>query len=58
MRCFREANDGGEEVAKIYCWGEIVREVWLLLFIASHRKVIGAGAEWIDAGGEVVVVMQ
>ena len=45
-------------MAKIYCWGEIVREVWLLLFIASHRKVIGAGAKWIDAAGEVVVVMQ
>lgn len=64
VRCFREnvvdenGESGGEEVAKIYCWGEVVGEVWLLLFLASDRKVIGAGAKWIDAGGEAVVVMR
>lgn len=58
VRCFREVEEGGEEVAKIYCWGEVVREVWLVLFIASHRKVLGVGARWVDAGGEAVVVMQ
>ena len=66
VRCFREnvvneegkEEGGGEEVAKIYCWGEVVGEVWLLLFLASDRKVIGAGAKWVDAGGEAVVVMR
>ena len=65
VRCFREVDEGvggagggKEEVAKIYCWGEVVREVWLLLFLASNRKVLGAGAKWVDAAGEVVVVMQ
>ena len=60
VRCFREMDEegDGEEVAKIYCWGEVVREVWLLLFLASNRKVLGAGATWIDAAGEAVVVMQ
>ena len=53
-----EGGEGGGEVAKIYCWGEVVREVWLLLFVASHRKVLGAGAKWIDASGEAVVVIQ
>ena len=54
----QDGEEGEEEVAKIYCWGEVVGEVWLLLFIASDRKVIGAGAKWVDAGGETVVVMQ
>ncbi|KAK0510889.1 hypothetical protein JMJ35_006441 [Cladonia borealis] len=58
VRCFREMDEEGEEVAKIYCWGEVVREVWLLLFLASHRKVLGAEAKWVDARGEVVVVMR
>ena len=51
-------RDGEQEVAKIYCWGEVVREVWLVLFIASERKVLGSGARWIDAGGKEVVVMK
>ncbi|MCJ1458688.1 hypothetical protein MMC28_009062 [Mycoblastus sanguinarius] len=45
------------EVAKIYCWGEVVGEVWLVLFLASDRKVKRVGARWVDAGGEAVVVM-
>lgn len=53
-----EENGEEEEVAKIYCWGEVVGEVWLLLFLASDRRVIGAGAKWVDAGGEAVVVMR
>lgn len=47
-----------EEVVRIYCWGEVVGEIWVLLFMASSRKVKGAGARWIDAGGEVVVIMK
>ena len=46
-----------EEVAKIYCWGEVVGHIWLLLFIASRRGVRGVGSKWIDASGEAVLVM-
>ena len=46
------------EVVKIYCWGEVVGEIWLLLFIASKRKVKGVGAKWVDAGGVAVVGMK
>ena len=46
------------EVVKIYCWGEVVGEIWLLLFIASGRKVKEVGAQWVDAGGVAVVVMR
>lgn len=46
------------KVCKVYCWGEIVPEIWLLLFMASHRQIKGCGAAWIDAGGEVIVQMK
>lgn len=45
------------DVVTIYCWGEVVGHIWLLLFLASERKVRGLGARWVDAGGEVVVRM-
>lgn len=46
------------KVCKVYCWGEIVPEIWLLLFMASHRQIKGCGAAWIDAGGEITVQMK
>lgn len=46
------------KVCKVYCWGEIVPEIWLLLFMASHRQIKGCGAAWIDAGGEIIVQMK
>jgi len=48
----------GGEVVKVFCWGEIVGEIWILLFVASGRRVKGVGARWVDAGGEAVVVMR
>lgn len=45
------------EVVKVYCWGEVVGEIWALLFMASGRKIKGIGAQWIDAGGVAVIVM-
>lgn len=46
------------KVCKVYCWGEIVPEIWLLLFMASHRQIKGCGAAWIDADGEIIVQMK
>lgn len=46
------------EDVKIYCWGEVVGEIWLLLFIASGRKIKGIGAQWVDSSGVAVVVMR
>lgn len=43
---------------KLYCWGEIVPHIWLLLFTASHRRIKGCGARWIDARGEVIIEMR
>lgn len=46
------------EVVKVYCWGEVVGEVWLLLWIGSKREIKGVGAQWVDAGGVAVVIMR
>lgn len=43
---------------KLYCWGEIVPHIWLLLFTASHRRIKGCGAQWIDFRGEVIIQMK
>ena len=50
--CIRE-----RETVKVYCWGEVVKDVWCVLFLASHRKISGVGASWVDSGGKVVVQM-
>lgn len=43
---------------KLYCWGETVPHTWLLLFTATHRRIKGCGAQWIDARGEVIIQMK
>ncbi|KFZ20601.1 hypothetical protein V501_00029 [Pseudogymnoascus sp. VKM F-4519 (FW-2642)] len=56
-------EDGGHKTGldgeqwRIYCWGEIVSEVYLLLYLASSRRIRSAGACWFDGGGECVVTM-
>ena len=34
-----------------------IRWFWIRIGL-GHRKVLGAGARWVDARGEAVVVMQ
>lgn len=56
-------EDGGRKTGlegeqwRIYCWGEILSEVYLLLYLASSRRIRSAGACWFDGGGECVVTM-
>lgn len=45
------------EVVKVYCWGEVVREVWLMLWLASAKRILNTGARWVDAQGETVFEM-
>ncbi|KAJ5404364.1 hypothetical protein N7509_004235 [Penicillium cosmopolitanum] len=42
---------------KLYAWGEVAMHVYLLLFLASERRVKGMGAEWRDSGEKVVISM-
>ncbi|KFY02247.1 hypothetical protein O988_02286 [Pseudogymnoascus sp. VKM F-3808] len=58
-----EGGEDGRQIQKvgkqwrIYCWGEIVSEVYLLLYLASSRRIRSAGACWFDGGGDCVVTM-
>ena len=40
---------------KIFCWGETVPHIYLLLYVASRRALRNIEARWIDVKGEVVV---
>ncbi|KAL8641427.1 MAG: hypothetical protein Q9226_008638 [Calogaya cf. arnoldii] len=42
---------------KVFCWGEVVLEIYALLFLATNRRVKRCGAQWIDTNGEAVVVV-
>lgn len=49
---------GGEDMVKVFCWGEVVKEIYLLLYVASKSRVRKAGLRWVDGRGEVVVRMR
>lgn len=43
---------------QVFCWGEVLRHVYLMLFVASKSKVRKLGLQWIDSEGKVVVQMR
>lgn len=53
-----QISSGKEELLKVYCWGEVVTEVWLVMYMGGKRKIKGLGSQWIDARGEAVVLMR
>jgi hypothetical protein len=56
--CILERDLGlGQVTLKVYAWGEVVMHVYLLLFLASERRIRGMGAQWRDYREEVVVQM-
>jgi len=42
---------------KVYAWGEVAMHVYLLLFLASERRIRGLEAKWMDSKEEVVIQM-
>lgn len=56
-----EGSEGIEGIKpltlKVYTWGEIASHVYLLLFLASERRIKKMGAQWKDGAEEVVVQM-
>jgi hypothetical protein len=42
---------------KVYAWGEIASHIYLLLFLASERRIRGMQAEWRDGAEDVVIQM-
>ena len=52
-------REGEEEnvLIKIFCWGEVLGHVWILLWVLSEKLVSYVPMEWGDGDGEVVVRM-
>jgi hypothetical protein len=47
-----------KEQVSMFCFGEVVGELWLVLWLASDRQIVGLGAEWIDGMGDTVIKMR
>ena len=45
-----------EDVVKLWCFGEVIREIFLVLYIGgvNRKENPGSLAEWIDSNGDVV----
>jgi len=58
--CIREPNTSSPSlgVVQVYCWGEVVKHVYLMLYVASKSKVRKLGLQWVDSAEEVVVQMR
>jgi hypothetical protein len=52
--CFREEDFGD---ARVYCWGAIVGQIYLLLYMASESKIKWSGATWRGGDGQPVITM-
>ena len=53
----RKEHEGKLEL-RVWCWGEVVREVWLALYLGGYRFMKGLGMSWVDGDGEAVVEME
>ncbi|KAF7197190.1 hypothetical protein HII31_01615 [Pseudocercospora fuligena] len=64
VRCNENANAGRTSHCKarksvsVWCWGEVVQHVYLLLYTVSMGRVRKLGLKWIDSTGVAVVQMQ
>ncbi|KAI9891611.1 MAG: hypothetical protein M1814_002545 [Vezdaea aestivalis] len=46
------------DVWKVFCWGDVLGEVFVLLNLAGKGFLCDTQAKWIDDKGNIVVVMQ
>ncbi len=53
----REPRGGqnGLGLVKVFCWGEVVQHVYLVLYLASHRWTKKAGCTWVDGTDQIVI---
>jgi len=57
--CIREPlEEPGLGSVQVFCWGEIVKHTYLLLYVASNSQVRRLGLKWIDAEGHAIVGMR
>ncbi|KAI0842071.1 hypothetical protein F5Y06DRAFT_258930 [Hypoxylon sp. FL0890] len=43
---------------RVYCWGSVTAHIYLLLYLASQRRILYTDASWVDAEGIPVIVME
>ncbi|KAI1208829.1 uncharacterized protein F4807DRAFT_135369 [Annulohypoxylon truncatum] len=43
---------------RVYCWGLVTAHVYLLLYLASQRKILYTGSSWVDSDGIPIIVME
>lgn len=50
-------RDEGFTWMRVYCWGGVVGHLYLVLWLASQRRVKATGTVWVAGDGERVVAM-
>jgi len=50
--------EAGLGIVRVFCWGEVVMHIYLLLYTASESQVRRLGLRWVDASGKAVVQMR
>lgn len=60
LSLFREpkVSDGkniGLGEVRLYCWGEIVEEIWGIMYKCSLNELVRSGSKWLDADGIAVM---
>ncbi|POR31061.1 Uncharacterized protein TPAR_08725 [Tolypocladium paradoxum] len=48
-------RDAAHDRIRLYGWGCVAKNTYLLLYLASGRQVKSTGARWLDADGDVVL---
>ncbi|KAI1143420.1 hypothetical protein F5Y05DRAFT_152622 [Hypoxylon sp. FL0543] len=43
---------------RVYCWGSVTAHIYLLLYLASQRRILYTGTSWVDGEGLTVILME
>ncbi|KAI1759733.1 hypothetical protein GGR53DRAFT_512576 [Hypoxylon sp. FL1150] len=55
VRCCRDVDF---QWLRVYCWGLVTSHIYLLLYLATQRKIRYIGSSWFDCMGIPVIVME
>ncbi|KAI1105229.1 hypothetical protein F4804DRAFT_304725 [Jackrogersella minutella] len=55
IRCTRDSDF---RWLRVYCWGLVTGHIYLLLYLASQRKILYMKSSWVDSEGIKVIVME
>lgn len=54
---YKDPRDEVLDWFQVHCWGSMVEEVWLLIYLCSQGKVLRSGAKWRQLPTEVFIEM-